>query len=145
MCIRDSLLIDGSGFIAATSLKEIMEQPLDLSLQLGAKGRLVDYLGTLQLLGQDQSDEGYQLWNQTIDIGGTLGKPDTIALKQLLNTAARTALSSPQSQAAVPSGETSEGAGTEPATQAPAKRSKEEQLLEDIQTGAELLNSFFGN
>ena len=151
----DYLLISGSGIIAATSLKDVMNQPLDLSLELGSKGKLIDYLETLQLLGPNTSEDGFRRWSQAIDIGGTLGSPDTTALKNLLNDAARRALSKPPAppkeqvegeqapEGSQPAAQdsSSEGQGEEPER----KKSKEERILEDIETGAQLINSLFGN
>lgn len=147
----DHLLIKGSGFIAATSLRQAMNQPLDLTLELGAKGQLIQYLESLQLLGPNISEDGFRRWNQVIDIGGTLSRPDTSALKRMLNEAARRALrkparpvelaEDPESAEALP-----ENAPTQPEPKAPAReKSKEERLLEDIQAGAELINALFGN
>jgi hypothetical protein len=56
---------------------------------------LIDYLETLQLLGTKTSEDGFRIWNQDINIGGSLGDPDTSALKELLNNAARRALDKP--------------------------------------------------
>jgi hypothetical protein len=149
----DHLLIKGSGFIAATRLSQIMDQPLDLSLELGAKGRLVDSLETLELLGPNTSEDGYRRWNRVIDIGGTLGDPDTTALKRMLNEAAQRALRAPSAATS----ESPDGSGTEgtesksgkmPNPGAPTespKQSKEERIIEDIRTGAEVINLLFGN
>ncbi len=52
----DNLNISGQGVIAAGNLGELLEQPLDLTLRFGAKGRLIDYLETLQLLGTKTSE-----------------------------------------------------------------------------------------
>ena len=61
-----------------------------------AKGRLVDHLETLELLGTKTSEDGFRNWNQDIEIRGSLGDPDTSALKELLNNAARRALDKPR-------------------------------------------------
>ena len=47
----DSLLIEGEGLIAASSLADLLNQPLDLNLGFGAKGKLEEHLDVLQLLG----------------------------------------------------------------------------------------------
>ena len=151
--IGDNLNISGHGAIAAGNLNEILDQPLYLTLGLGAKGRLVDHLVRLQLLGTKTSEDGFRIWNQDIEIRGSLGDPDTSALKDLLNNAARRALDKP---------EKGEAAGTPrpPAEngivlpgqnnageQAPSKnkeKSKEELLRDDIEMGLELLNSILG-
>lgn len=151
--IGDNLSISGQGAIASGNLGELLEQPLNLTLELGAKGRLIDYLETLQLLGTKTSEDGFRNWNQDIKIGGSLGDPDTSALKEILNNAARRALDEPEKAEAaetsilpaddgkVPS---SQNKASEPAPSEEKEQSKEEALRDDIEMGLELLNSIFG-
>jgi hypothetical protein len=149
----DNLNISGQGVIAAGNLGELLEQPLDLTLILGAKGRLIDYLETLQLLGSKTSEDGFRIWNQAIQIGGSLGDPNTSALKDLLNDAARRALDKPKKIRAVRTplmptegGEVLPGQNN-PGEQAPSEdreKSKEEELRDDIEMGLELLKSVLG-
>jgi hypothetical protein len=148
--IGDNLRINGEGIIAASSLSDLMNQPLDLTLGLGAKGRLVQYLETLGLLQPATSEDGFRNWKQAIRIGGTLGDPDTSALKEILNNAARRALSEPSRAKTPVSGETegipqeaTPAEGTPPTE--PKKRSKEEKRKDDIEMGIDLLNSVFGS
>ena len=154
--LGDSLRIDGQGFIAASSLSEVLDQPLKLSLGLGAKGRLIDYLETLQLLGPNTSADGFRDWKKAIDIGGTLGKPDTTALNEMLNAAALRAVkgSKAESTPAATSGDANTTAqegqlvlpgqtNNQPVEQ--PKKSNEEKLADDIEMGLDLLNSVFGN
>jgi hypothetical protein len=126
----DHLLLNGSGLIAATSLTQILDQPLDLSLELGARGPLVDSLETLQLLGPNTSEDGYRRWNRVIDIGGTLGRPDTGALRRILNEAAQRALTTSE-----PKPKTAETSGGEP-----SQSDKDRKAQEAIQTGAEIIH-----
>ncbi len=157
--IGDNLRINGQGVIAASSLSEVLDQPLDLTLGLGARGRLVDYLETLQLLGAQTSEDGFRDWNKDIRIGGTLGNPDTDALKDMLNDAARRAIEKPRSQEPAiqtsPAPETTLEAdgnlvlpGQTPtqttSPEEPKKKSKEEKRKDDIEMGLDLLNSVFG-
>lgn len=146
--IGESLLIDGSGFIAASSLRDVMDQPLQLGLELGAKGKLTDYLQTLQLLQPTTSADGFRRWNKRVNLTGTLSNPNTDELMAILNNAARSALTKPQ---AVPSPqpEATQAEGTVPATEqeiTPTQpKTKEEKRREDIEMGLDLLNSIFGN
>ena len=149
----DNLNISGQGVIAAGNLGELLEQPLDLTLRFGAKGRLIDYLQTLQLLGTKTSEDGFRNWNQDIEIGGSLGNPDTSALKELLNNAARRALDKPKkaeaAETSIPPVEdgkvpTTQNKASEPAPSEKKEKSKEEALRDDIEMGLELLNSIFG-
>jgi hypothetical protein len=146
----DNVLIDGSGFIAATNLEGLLDQPLDLSLEFGAKGKLVKYLETLQLLGADIGEDGFRRWSKAIEIGGTLGNPDTSALKRVLRQAAKQALSQPrETEQEVDAAETdatetdTSGTGGEEAQPAP-KKSKEQKLRDDVETGLDLLNTVLG-
>ena len=149
----DNLNISGQGVIAAGNLGELLEQPLDLTLRFGAKGRLIDYLETLQLLGTKTSEDGFRIWNQDINIGGSLGDPDTSALKELLNNAARRALDKPgkaeasgTSKPPLKDGQflPTQNKASEPAPSEKKEKSKEEALRDDIEMGLELLNSIFG-
>ena len=149
----DNLNISGQGVIAAGNLDELLEQSLDLTLRFGAKGRLIDYLETLQLLGTKTSEDGFRIWNQDINIGGSLGDPDTSALKELLNNAARRALDKPgkaeasgTSKPPLKDGQflPTQNKASEPAPSEKKEKSKEEALRDDIEMGLELLNSIFG-
>ena len=151
--IGDNLNISGHGAIAAGNLNEILDQPLYLTLGLGAKGRLVDHLVRLQLLGTKTSEDGFRIWNQDIEIRGSLGDPDTSALKDLLNNAARRALDKPgKGEAAGTPRPPAENGIVLPgqnnaSEQAPSKnkeKSKQEALRDDIEMGLELINSIFG-
>jgi hypothetical protein len=143
----DNLRIQGEGLIAASSLSEVLDQPLDLTLGLAAKGQLINYLDTLQLLGATISEDGFRDWNQDINIGGTLGDPDTSALKELLNTAARSALSKPEkatsseNDTVVPS---STDTLKQDAVPEEKKKTKDEERRDDIEMGLDLINSLFG-
>jgi hypothetical protein len=141
----ESLLIDGSGFVAASSLGEVMNQPLDLTLKFGAKGRLVDHLETLKLLKPTTDEEGFRQWNKDVRIGGTLAKPNAEALMDLLKFAANSALSKPTQQepaSAVPGAELQAAPSPE---EVPAKKTKEEKRRDDVEIGLDLLNSILGN
>lgn len=142
-----NLLIDSSGFVAATSWADVMDQPLNLKLELGAKGKLVDYLETLGLLRPDTGEDGFRRWAKDLNIGGTLGDPNTSAIMKLLSDAARRALREPTVRPEERPEEGEAGAKTEDeATQSEGKeKSKEERISEDVRTGLELLNSLLGN
>lgn len=139
--LGDNLRIEGRGVVAASRLGEVLEQPLQLSLALGAKGRLVDYLETLQLLGPKTSEDGFRSWKRSIDISGTLGDPDTSALKDMLSEAARRAISGRSASEAAPN--SGEGDGAPNA--APAENTKRERPRDEIDMGLDLLNSVLGN
>jgi hypothetical protein len=154
----DSILIDASGSVGASGLSEVMDQPLDLVLSLGAKGRLTDHLETLQLLQPTTAEDGFRRWNQDVQITGSLADPDTGELMDILNDAARSAFSKPKKKEPVP--EETDPTNQLPAELAPAvdgtplapaapeepkKKSKEERRRDDIEMGLDLLNSLLGN
>lgn len=136
--LGDNVRIEGAGMIAASRFSEVLSQPLQLSLNMGARGRLIDYLETLQLLGPDTGADGFRNWKSAIDIGGTLGDPDTSALKKILNEAARRAISN---RPATDSTAEDSDAGE----QVPAQESKQERRRDEVDMGLDLLNSVFGN
>ncbi|MDP4610616.1 MAG: hypothetical protein NWT02_05465 [Opitutales bacterium] len=151
----DSILINGSGMVAASSYKEILNQPLQLGLEFGAKGRLTNYLETLQLLKPTTAEDGFRRWNQAVNLTGTLAKPNADQLMDLLNKAARSALSKPKS-APTPAAPTADPLIANP-TQAvdpnataeapaqPVKKTKDEKRRDDIEMGLDLFNGVFGN
>ena len=155
--LGDNVRIQGEGLIAASSLSEVLNQPLSLRLSLGAKGRLVEYLETLQLLGPDTSEDGFRNWKQDINIGGTLGDPDTSELQRILSDAARRAirdkdLGKSKETEAEQTAESKQGdefllpgQGKPQVEEEPEKKSKEERLVDDIEMGLDLLNSVLGN
>ena len=148
----ESLLLNASGSVAAGRWSELMDQPLNLSLSLGAKGKLMDYLQTLHLLEPSAAEDGFRLWNQEVQLTGSLAKPNTDALMDLLNAAARRALGN--SPPAGSDGSTTDtlrallGAPDEAsvAPRAEPKRpaTKQERLRDDVEMGLDLLNSIFG-
>ena len=142
--IGESLLIDGYGMIAASNIQDIMDQPLQLGLELGAKGKLVHYLETLQLLKPVVAEDGFRRWNKAANIKGTLGDPDTSEIMDILSSAAKSALSKPQS----PEPATVEGPTTTPVeaeTQPLREKTKSEKRLDEIGMGLDLLNTILGN
>jgi hypothetical protein len=154
----DSVLIDASGSVGASGLREVMDQPLDLTLSLGAKGRLTESLETLELLQPSAAEDGFRRWNRDIQITGSLADPDTGELMDILNDAAQGAFSTsnkrksvpaeadpsqPLSTELVPQAEGTGGTAAE--SEAPQKKSKQERRRDDIEMGLDLLNSFFGN
>lgn len=148
----ENVLLNGSGFIAATRLREILDQPLDLTLELGAKGKLIGYLEKLELLGSETTTDGFRRWATAIEIGGTLGDPDTSALQGMLSAAAKRAFIRAPAEtpnAEPPADASAEGSATEApqlkeGETKPKKKSKEQKILEDVETGLDLLNTVLG-
>lgn len=131
-----NVLIDGSGSIAASSLKDVMRQPLDLKLELGAKGQLVDYLETLKLLGPNTAADGFRRWDKALQIGGSLSDPDTSALERILKEAANRALTRSGGEREAPA---TQGGETPSEQNLQSKPSKEERIIRDVEAGLNLL------
>ncbi|HUR59259.1 MAG TPA: hypothetical protein VM029_16195, partial [Opitutaceae bacterium] len=69
----------GSGTVANRGTDAPQKQPMEVLLQLGAKGELAVVLNRLGILGDKQDEKGYQLASRTFTIGGTPSSPDTNA------------------------------------------------------------------
>lgn len=55
---------------------QILQQPLNLSFRLGAKGRLGELFNTIGLLRSSADADGFRALNREIRVGGTLAQPD---------------------------------------------------------------------
>lgn len=139
--IGRNLLINGSGSVAATSLKNALSQPLEMKLELGAKGPLIDSLESLQLLGPSTAEDGFRRLENEIRIGGTLSEPDTSALKRLLREAANRALREPERNAEVATPEGGVASESSTGEAASSEPTKEQKIIRDVETGLNLLNS----
>jgi len=149
-----NVLIDGKGQIAASSLKDALSQPLSLQLELGAKGKLIESLETLGLLGSVTPEDGFRRWKTPIAVSGSLEDPDTSALERLLKEAAYRAVRSPEksTEAVAGEGSTNEGATETVAAEEEAslkqnlepELSDKEKIIRDVETGINVLNSLFG-
>ena len=142
----DNLRINGLGSIASSNLNGFMEKPLLLTLDFGARGRLIDYLETLGLLAPTLDSDGFRTLKKSINIGGTVSKPDASALKKVLTQAASRAFAQPSvlesphknNERPLLFKQKSTGPNKD------KKKSKEERIIEDIENGLNLLDSIFG-
>ena len=66
----------------------LQDQPMNVQLQLGAKGGLATLFRTARVLGTATDDQGFTLLRQPFTIGGTAAKPDASALWRMLATSA---------------------------------------------------------
>lgn len=82
----------GTGTVASKSTDDLANAPMNIVLQLGAKGELGYLLQRVGMLGAKQDEKGYQLMTRTFTIGGTTSKPDNSALWKILGEAALGAL-----------------------------------------------------
>ncbi|CAA6694537.1 Unannotated [Lentimonas sp. CC10] len=152
----ESVLIDATGSVGPSELGEVMDQPLDLTLVLGAKGRLTEYLETLDLLQPTTAEDGFRRWNEPVHITGSLADPDTGELMDILNEAGKGAFSNSskdrekaKAKAAAESDPTNSlpaelAPKTDGTTEEPQKKSEKEQRRDDLENlGKDLLKSFF--
>ena len=86
--ISPEVRLGGAGEIRAVAGTELAKQPLDLRLQLGARGHLADLMNRASLLDGKKDDLGYTGFTVPVHVGGTLSNPDTGELKAALVKAA---------------------------------------------------------
>ncbi len=82
--ISPILRLTGNGSVAAKDPEQIKDAPMNVLLQLGAKGELALLLQRVGQLGGTQDEKGYYLMSRNFSIGGTPAKPDNSALWKLL-------------------------------------------------------------
>jgi hypothetical protein len=91
----------GSGTVASKSTDDVASAPMNVVLQLGAKGELAHLFSRVGMLAGVQTqtgvqpktdDKGYALMTRTFTIGGTASKPDSSSLWKILGEAAAGAL-----------------------------------------------------
>ena len=86
--ISPEVRLSGTGEIRQVAGVPVLAQPLDLQLNLGARGKLGDLIRRAGLLETRQDSLGYAAFAVPLRIGGTLGNPDTNAIRTaLLNSA----------------------------------------------------------
>jgi hypothetical protein len=86
--ISPQVRLGGTGEIRAVAGTDLAKQPLDLRLQLGARGHLADLMNRASLLDGKKDDLGYVGFTVPVHVGGTLSNPDTSELKAALVKAA---------------------------------------------------------
>lgn len=130
--VGDYLLLQASGSVAASGLADVLNQPMDLDLAIGARGALLEYFTTLDLI--DPSDltvnpQGdFGMWKAPISLGGSLNNPDTSSLRDVIFDAGKSFFKSDAGKAE----------GTE------KKASPEAEIINEIEAGLNLLNNLFG-
>lgn len=82
--------LTGSGGVTNRDGGDIQNQPMQIMLQLGARGEVAHLMNRVNMLGQSQDDKGYQLLSRSFLIGGTPANPDSSSLwKTILAEAAK--------------------------------------------------------
>lgn len=82
--IAPFLRLTGSGTVANQPNVSVENQPMNIVLQLGAKGEFAHLLNRRNLLKAEPDDKGYQLMSRTFNVGGTAAKADSSALWKML-------------------------------------------------------------
>jgi len=138
----ESLFLKGSGSIAADKLLNAIAAPMDLELDLGAKGELSRHLETLGLLSNKSNEAGYRLWERGIVLRGSLAQPDATALRDLLRRAVRGAAARPSERGSGdgPQGADGTTAGEADGASANDDASEETREGEAVRRGLEILN-----
>ncbi len=86
--ISPEVRIGGGGGINYVEGVPVLAQPMEIQLHLGARGKLGDLIKRAGLLDPVQDNLGYSAFAVPLKIGGTLGSPDTSAIRTaLLNSA----------------------------------------------------------
>jgi hypothetical protein len=86
--ISPEVRLGGTGEIRHVDNTPLLGQPLDLRLQLGARGQLADLMNRASLLDGRQDNLGYSGFAFPLRVGGSLQNPDTGELKAALIKAA---------------------------------------------------------
>jgi hypothetical protein len=133
------LSIGGKGQVAAGKWEDMLHQPMQLTLDLGARGQLAESLQTLGLVRSIPGSDGFQQSTQSLNIGGTLARPDSKVVQDWLWQAAIGAFTGGRSQ--------SSAAGDNQPRTAPERtdaRPTEAQRVEEIDIGRRLIEGLFG-
>ena len=86
--ISPEVRIGGGGGIRFVEGVPVLAQPMEIELNLGARGKLGDLIKRAGLLETARDDLGYAAFAVPLRISGTLGSPDTSAIRTaLLNSA----------------------------------------------------------
>ena len=82
--IAPEMRLSGDGQLRYQDDLDFMNQPLNLALEMKARGRTADVLRYLNLLATEKDDLGYAVCTLPLRVTGTLLKPDTSELKNAL-------------------------------------------------------------
>ncbi|MDB6094750.1 MAG: hypothetical protein JWM32_2312 [Verrucomicrobia bacterium] len=86
--ISPEVRVSGEGTVRNVEGVPVLAQPLELTLKMGARGKLGDLIKRAGLLESRQDNLGYAAFSVPLRIGGTLANPDTNDIRTaLLNSA----------------------------------------------------------
>lgn len=85
--VSPEIRLNGKGSVSYVVGQPLLEQPLSVSLNVAARGKVEQLFGKLRLLGSTKDELGYTKTRDTITLGGTLAKPDPTAFFTRIATA----------------------------------------------------------
>jgi hypothetical protein len=85
--VSPEIRLNGRGSVSYVVGSPLLEQPLNLSLQIAARGKVEQLLGRLRLLDATKDELGYRRSKEPVILGGTLAKPDPSAFFTKMATA----------------------------------------------------------
>ncbi len=85
--VSPEIRLVGQGTVTYEADKPLLEQPLNSTLAIAARGKLEQLLGKLKLLDGTRDELGYAKTNQPVTLGGSLAKPDPTAFFTRIATA----------------------------------------------------------
>ncbi len=74
--ISPEIRLLGKGSISHVSGKSILDQPMNVTLSLAARGKTEQLLGKLRLVDGTRDEVGYARAKEPVNIGGSLARPD---------------------------------------------------------------------
>jgi hypothetical protein len=86
--ISPEIRLEGTGRVVYQPGISLLDRPLDLRLQLSARGQMAELMGKVGLLGTRQDSLGYTNMSAPLWIGGSMASVDTSAVKKTLVAAA---------------------------------------------------------
>jgi hypothetical protein len=137
--VGPDLSLGGQGRVAAGKWEDMLDQPMRLTIDLGARGQLAESLQTLGLVRPTAGSDGFQQGTQSLNIGGTLARPDSKAVQDWLWQAAIGAFTGGRGQSSEPGSNQSR-----PAPEKTDARPRDEQRVEEIDIGRRLIEGLFG-
>jgi hypothetical protein len=85
--VSPEIRLNGRGTVSYVVGQPLLEQPLNVSLNLAARGKTEQSFGKLRLLDNAKDELGYTKTRDPVTVGGTLAKPDPTAYFARIATA----------------------------------------------------------
>ena len=93
--VSPEIRLIGKGTVTYVEDKNLLQQPLSLSLSLAGRGKVEEQLGKLRLLSGARDELDYAKAREIITLGGTLARPDPTAFFTRIGLAKLTDLLAP--------------------------------------------------